>query len=149
MAYDQYGNWSGVDTRMQPPYNPGYYYGPANTQNGGNYGYSNQLQQVQQQQQPQQPRPVPLNGKPIKDPSDIMPKEIPMDGSISFFPMQDLSYILAKAWNSQGTIDTVKYVPERPPQQDQQLSNEGVQQILDKLNKLEEIVGNLNKELNS
>lgn len=119
---------------------------PAN----GSYNYSNGLQQIQQTQQPQpqQSRPQPLNGRVVADPADIVPKEIPMDGSISFFPSQDLTYILAKQWNTNGAIDTVKYVPERPPQQEQPVQNEGIQKIMDKLNAMEEVINKLNKELN-
>ena len=35
-----------------------------------------------------------------------------MDGSISVFPMQDNSAIFVKRWNADGTIKTIKFVPD-------------------------------------
>lgn len=35
-----------------------------------------------------------------------------MDGSVSLFPQNDYSAIYAKTWTKDGTIATVKYVPE-------------------------------------
>lgn len=35
-----------------------------------------------------------------------------MDGSISLFPLGDYSTIIAKQWNSDGTIKTLRFVPE-------------------------------------
>ena len=34
-----------------------------------------------------------------------------MDGSVSLFPLGDYSAIIAKQWNANGTISTIKYVP--------------------------------------
>ena len=51
-------------------------------------------------------------GKLISNVNEITPNEIRMDGTVSLFPTKDYSQIYAKAWNSNGHIDTVKYVPE-------------------------------------
>ena len=41
-----------------------------------------------------------------------------MDGSFSWFPMADGSAVIGKRWNSDGTIQTVRYAPESTePQQ--------------------------------
>lgn len=50
-----------------------------------------------------------LPGYFIKDESEIIPKYIPMDGSISFFPYQNLSKIVIKQWDSNG-LQTLTYV---------------------------------------
>lgn len=55
-----------------------------------------------------------LQGKVISSPKDIKPNDVPMDGSIGLFPLQDYSAIVARAWNDQGTFDTVVYVPDKP-----------------------------------
>ena len=43
-------------------------------------------------------------GRVISNPDSIAPQEVPMDGSISVFPMQDNSAIFVKRWNADGTI---------------------------------------------
>lgn len=57
-----------------------------------------------------------LPGRVCDDFNSIKPNEIPMDGSVSIFPSADYSVILAKAWNQQGTIDTIRYEPVLPQQ---------------------------------
>lgn len=52
-----------------------------------------------------------LTGRIIQSENDITPNEVAMDGSISLFPLGDYSAIIAKQWNANGTISTVKYVP--------------------------------------
>lgn len=52
-----------------------------------------------------------IAGKAIQSEADITPNEVAMDGSISLFPLGDYSAIIAKQWNANGTISTVKYVP--------------------------------------
>lgn len=51
-------------------------------------------------------------GKFIASEQDISVKDVPMEAPMSLFPSSDFSYIIAKAWNAQGTIDTVVYVPQ-------------------------------------
>lgn len=58
-----------------------------------------------------------INGKFIQAPENITANDVPMDGSVAVFPMQDMSQILVKAWQSDGTIRTVTFKPvleERP-----------------------------------
>ena len=43
-----------------------------------------------------------------------------MDGSVSLFPQQDYSCIYAKTWTKEGTIATMKFVPEQTQSQEQQ-----------------------------
>lgn len=72
------------------------------------------LQQFSNYNQPQIKR---VPARIINDPKEIMPNEVPMDGSVSLFPTADYSCVYAKAWNANGMIDTVKYVPEKPETQ--------------------------------
>lgn len=53
-----------------------------------------------------------LSGRLVNSLDEITPQEVPMDGSVSLFPKNDYSAIYAKTWTKDGTIATVKYVPE-------------------------------------
>lgn len=119
----------------------------------GNYG----MQQYQPQQlQPPQPQPqsVPpyraptgLAGRMVNSSEEITPNEVPMDGSVSLFPKSDFSCIYAKAWNQDGTIKTVCYVPQviddKPKIADAQT------EMLEYLKRIEETQQKLVKELGS
>lgn len=63
-------------------------------------------------QQSQTPAPSYLFGKVVTDPDRIAPNEVPMNGSPGFFPMPDYSAIYLKAWQPNGTIGTIKFIPE-------------------------------------
>lgn len=73
------------------------------------------LQQFQQNLQMQQPQPQPMqmgiSGRVVPNPENIAANDVPMDGSVAFFPMQDMSQILVKSWNADGTIKTLIYKP--------------------------------------
>lgn len=47
----------------------------------------------------------------VNDPSEIRPGDVPMDGSICFFPAMNLSSITIKQWNTLGQLDTMVFVP--------------------------------------
>lgn len=55
-----------------------------------------------------------IPGRIVNNLDEITPQEVPMDGSVSLFPQNDYSAIYAKTWTKDGTIATVKYVPEQP-----------------------------------
>ena len=82
-------------------YNPQYSY--------PQYSY-NPVPQMQMQQ-PQRQQVFGLNGKTIQAPENVMANDVPMDGSVAFFPMNDLSAIYAKSWNPDGTIRTSVFKP--------------------------------------
>lgn len=61
----------------------------------------------------QQPVQMPnVYGHMVNSESEIKPNEVPMDGSIALFPKPDFSEIIAKQWSQDGTITTLKFVPE-------------------------------------
>lgn len=100
------------------PYQPmGGYNTPMSYQQYGNYNpYIQQQRGYQQQEIPvQQYQPVQqqigINGKVIQTVENITANDVPMDGSVAFFPKNDLSEIYAKKWNSDGTICTVLFKP--------------------------------------
>ena len=98
-----------------------YQQAPAMTYSPGFNAYQyNPMQNVQQrlpqeQMQPQQvQQPAPMSsmvGKMVGRIEDIAPQDVPMTGAPAFFPKQDLSKIYVKAWNSNGTLDTVVFKP--------------------------------------
>lgn len=55
-----------------------------------------------------------INGKFIQVPENITANDVPMDGSVAIFPKQDMSEIICKAWNANGTINTTVYRPAEP-----------------------------------
>lgn len=71
-----------------------------------------QNQNCQEPPQPIQPAQRFIPGRTVQNIAEVVPQEVPMDGSVALFLMADLSAIFAKAWN-RGTISTVKYVPEQ------------------------------------
>lgn len=100
------------------PYQPmSGYNTPMSYQQYGNYNpYIQQQRGYQQQEIPiQQYQPVQqqigINGKVIQTVENITANDVPMDGSVAFFPKNDLSEIYAKKWNSDGTICTVLFKP--------------------------------------
>lgn len=101
---------------MYNPANP--YQAPGNPGQIPNWNapYPNYYQQpqFQYQQAPQimqNQNRIPIFGRMIGNVSEIVPNEVPMDGSVSFFPQSDYSCIYAKKWNTDGTIQTIKFVP--------------------------------------
>ena len=86
--------------------------------------YYPQMNNYNQQYNPQQPymerlaglqqfqqMPMGISGRVVPNAEAIAANDVPMDGSVAFFPMQDMSQILAKSWNADGTIKTVIYKP--------------------------------------
>lgn len=93
------------------------------------YGAYAPYQQIQQQRfQPQEQyqamqnqQAIGLNGRIVQVVDNINANEVPMDGSMAFFPKQDLSEIYVKGWNADGTIKTIVYKP--------QIDNKSVQAV--------------------
>lgn len=61
---------------------------------------------------PQQPiQQFGINGKVVPAVENITANDVPMDGSVAFFPKQDMTEIYAKSWNADGTIRTIVFKP--------------------------------------
>lgn len=71
----------------------------------------------QNQQIPTPPRPSYVPGRIVNSPDDIRASEIPMDGTVAVFPSSDYSYVVLKAWNSNGSIQTEFYQHVNPNEQ--------------------------------
>ena len=104
-----------------------------------------------QQAMPQQI--VGINGRIVQAVETINPNEVPMDGSVAFFPKQDLTEIYAKSWNADGTIRTLTFKPVLNDKTDVlsgdteklefDLSEKATEGIMAKLNELSEKIEQL------
>ena len=104
-----------------------------------------------QQAMPQQI--VGINGRMVQAVETINPNEVPMDGSVAFFPKQDLTEIYAKSWNADGTIRTLTFKPVLNDKTDIlsgdteklefDLSEKATEGIMAKLNELSEKIEQL------
>lgn len=99
-----------------------------------------------------------INGKMIAEINQITANDVPMDGSVAFFPKQDLSEVYAKSWNADGTIRTVTYKPvldnepkmaAEPEKLKCDLSEESAQNIMNKFDEISDRLGQLEKSLQS
>lgn len=73
----------------------------------------NPIQNIQRFQQPQQPEQIQqgIFGKVVQSQDSIVANDVPMNGSVAFFPKSDLSEIYAKQWSADGTISTMVFKP--------------------------------------
>lgn len=112
-------------------------------QNGG-YTTTSQIYQNPYVQQPNRFQSIP--GRLVNNLDEITPQEVPMDGSVSLFPQNDYSAIYAKTWTKDGTIATVKFVPEQPQMEPQKSPlEERLDRIDQRFDKLEKMLSNRNK----
>lgn len=109
------------------------------------YSYQAPVQMPVQQNAPQQPpnRAVPISGRSVANESEITPQEIPMDGSMSLFPLQDGSCVIGKRWTANGTIETVKYVQTGPSASN--ASDSAPSYVNEIFSRLDAIEGSLNR----
>lgn len=91
--------------------------------------------------------PSTIAGRLVANADEIMPQEVPMDGSISLFPQNDYSCIYAKTWTKEGTIATMKFVPEQPVATEPQKSpiEERFDKIDQRFDKLEKMLSDRNR----
>ena len=70
----------------------------------------NTMQNIQRFQQPEQMQQG-IFGKVVQSQDSIVANDVPMNGSVAFFPKSDLSEIYAKQWSADGTISTMVFKP--------------------------------------
>lgn len=58
------------------------------------------------------PKPTQQRFKIVNRLEDITINDIPMDGTPGIFPISDGSAIYVKSWKSDGTINTIEYLPK-------------------------------------
>lgn len=120
------------------------------TPNYGAYQY-NPMASYQRYQQPEPAQGI--SGRVVQAVETINPNEVPMDGSVAFFPKQDMSEIYVKGWNTDGTIRTLTFKPVLNDKADIlsgdteklefDLSEKATEGIMAKLNELSEKIEQL------
>ena len=85
-----------------------------------------------------------LPGRMVGNADEITPQEVPMDGSVSLFPQNDYSCIYAKTWTKEGTIATVRYVPEQPQENGEPKKSP----LEERLDQIDQKLGNLSILMN-
>lgn len=132
--YDQYGNFVGyANGAPQPQQRIG----------TPDWWPRNQNQQQVQQQNPQPQTPA-MKGKWVQNETDIVPMDIPQDGSVVVFPQTNLQVIYLKKWESDGTITTVPYIPNVPQEPKGPTPEQQFQANVDqRLSNMERILVNL------
>lgn len=119
--------------------------------------YQNPFQQYQQyqpmipQQMPQQMNQMQtpqmrtgITGRMVKSVEEIAPSEVPMDGTVAFFPSQDGSVIFAKGWNTDGTISTIEYAPVQR-QEDDNATGPTLFDVMNQLSDIQDLLKAANK----
>lgn len=71
----------------------------------------------QVQPMPVQPNYSVIPGRIVNNPDEIRPNEVPNDGSIAVFPLNDGSAVYLKYFTGEGRINTVKFTVETPETQ--------------------------------
>ena len=136
---------------MQPYPNPNYYQNYMQPQQQ----FYNQAAALQQYQQPpyMQQAAQRINGRVVQSADMITANDVPMDGSVAFFPTQDLSEIYAKSWDANGKIVTRLFkpvsdsYPSNPTQDTEKLkiglSDEVTQVFMKRFDELEKRIDDL------
>ncbi len=92
---------------MQPFVNPMYF------QQQQYQPYQPQMPQIPSMPSPSIQNPITgINGKWVDSFESLTANDVSMQG-ISVFPKNDLSEIICKRWNANGTIETVLYLPQK------------------------------------
>ena len=117
--------------------------------------FYNQAAALQQYQQPpyMQQAAQRINGRVVQSADMITANDVPMDGSVAFFPTQDLSEIYAKSWDANGKIVTRLFkpvsdsYPSNPTQDTEKLkiglSDEVTQVFMKRFDELEKRIDDL------
>lgn len=95
---------------------------------------------------PQQ-TPMGVLGRWVNDFNDIKPNEVPMDGTICFFPKTDYTCIYAKVWDQNGKLQNFVFVPETPTQTEPTIvqNNEQIDKMMAKLDDIQSQLSRMNR----
>ena len=124
---------------MQMNYNP-YQQQPMNY----NQVFTNYPQIAQNIPQRIQPEPQGIMGKIVQNAEMITANDVPLNGSVAFFPKQDLSEIYAKSWTADGVIRTMTFKPI----QNEEVSNLSTEITESQIGAILDVTDGLEKTLN-
>ena len=91
--------------------------------------------QPQYQPMYQQPSQRGISGRQVASVAEVTVNDVPSDGSAGWFPSSDGSCVWSKKWRSDGTIETVRYVPEAVPEPEPQPDR--IDEIMERLDSIE------------
>lgn len=136
-------NWN---QNKQFGFNPGQYNTQPNYNQpfAMNYGAPAPQNYYQTSCPPQYPQRSFIEGRMVQNINEVVPNDVKMDGSCSFFPVNDGSAIFAMRWSQDGSrIEQVKYIPEQTNQNPEAKTFE--QLVMERLDSLEDIIRNQNR----
>lgn len=94
---------------------------------------------------PQRIQPEPqIMGKIVQNVEMITANDVPLNGSVAFFPKQDLSEIYAKSWTADGVIRTMTFKPI----QNEEVSNLSTESTESQIGAILDVTDGLEKTLN-
>lgn len=119
-----------------------------------NYGYNPYGRYITPQQPLQQPlqttaelqRPI-LNGKQVESVDVVKAMDIPLDGSISYFPITDGSAIVTKQLQNDGTSRTIIYKPVKEDNTQKYLTNEDINSLEEDIKELKTQIKDIKNNL--
>lgn len=119
-----------------------------------NYGYNPYYQpqrfqpMIQQAIEPIQNKSI-LNGKSVDSMDVVKAMDIPLDGSISYFPLTDGSAIITKQLQMDGTSKTVVYKPIEEKKTTNYLTHDDLETIKKDYEDLKQEIKSLEKKIKS
>jgi flagellar motility protein MotE (MotC chaperone) len=118
-----------------------------------NYGFNPYYQQrfqpmMQQTVEPIQNKAI-LNGKSVDSMDVVKAMDIPLDGSISYFPLTDGSAIVTKQLQMDGTSKTVVYKPIEEKKTTNYLTHDDLETIKKDYEDLKQEIKALEKKIKS
>ena len=106
-----------------------------------------QLPQMPQQQLPPMQQNVGLPGKVVEGVENVRTMDIPMDGSMYYFPKADGTEIYTKRWLQNGTTEQLVFKVQQAEVEADKPNPlfEKLDGIQEQINKLEELISKQNK----
>lgn len=118
-----------------------------------NYGfnpyYQQRFQPMVQQPVDQIQNKAILNGKSVDSLDVVKAMDIPLDGSISYFPLTDGSAIVTKQLQMDGTSKTVVYKPIEEKSTTKYLTNDDLETLKQDYEDLKQEIKALEKKIKS
>lgn len=124
-----------------------------------NYGFNPYYQPQRFQTVPQQPIEQPLqtnmiqnrnmlNGKSVDSLDVVKAMDIPLDGSVSYFPLTDGSAIVTKQLQNDGTSKTTVYKPVEEKKTPTYITQEDISDLQEEFNILKQELKDLKDRMN-
>lgn len=107
---------------------------------------ANAANTIAQQGMNQRRQSATLSGRVINHPGEIVPEDVPMNGTSAIFPCSNGQYILVKTWDSNFNVRDTLYVRQDPTDQESQKQPSELDMILGRLDKIESMLASQNSK---